>query len=121
MIIIHSTYAVQMDKKIYAHELMVHMANVALRSEECISYEFFFSVDQADKVLLVQEWRSMEAAEKHYQTAPVRMLTSELPRVLAGVIETRAFSAHKTVSKETDALSSYHANPAYFNNNRTVH
>lgn len=121
MIIIHSTYAVQMDKKAYAHELMVHMANIALRSEECISYEFFFSVDQIDKVLLVQEWRSMEAAEKHYQTAPVKMLTSELPQVLAGVIETRAFSAHASSPKQTDAFSAYHANPGYFDNNRTVH
>ncbi len=121
MIILHSTYVVQPEKKADAHQLMVHMANIALRTEECLSYEFFISVDQTDKVLLVQEWRSLEAVEKHYQSNPVRRLTRELPHVLTNQIETRSFSTQTTASSPNETLNAYRSHPGYLNNNNTLH
>lgn len=75
---------------------MVHLTNVALRFEDCISYEFFFSLDQKEKILLVQEWQSVEAAERYYRTPTIQLLTDELPEILSGKIETKAYTKSGT-------------------------
>lgn len=121
MIILHSTYVVKAEKKADAHQLMVHMANIALRTEECLRYEFFNSLDQSDKVLLVQEWRSLEAIEKYYQSNPVCQLLKELPQALSHQVETRSFLSQNASSNAEEAFSAYRSHPAYLNNNHTLH
>ena len=121
MIIIHSTYIVQPEKKAYAHQLMVHMANIALRTEACISYEFFSSLDQAEKILLTQEWHSLTDVENHYQSNPVRQLIKELPKVLANQVETRTFLNQSAHSNAEEKLNIYQTHSAYVHNNNTLH
>ncbi|MBL4608803.1 MAG: antibiotic biosynthesis monooxygenase [Pseudomonadales bacterium] len=121
VVIIHSTYPVHANKKQYAQEIMVHMTNAALRSEECISYEFFFSLDQAEKILLIQEWHSIEAAEKYYNTPTMQLLANELPLVLSGEVETKAYTknAQNTEHTPTDCLSDQAFEGS--DHNRTIH
>lgn len=119
MIIIHSTYPIQANKKQYAQEIMVHMTNAALRSEECISYEFFFSLDQTEKILLIQEWRSIEAAKKYYDTPTMQLLANELPELLAGKIQTKAYT--NTPQSETGGINANNILPELSIENRTIH
>ena len=104
MVIIHSTYPIQTDKKQYAQEIMVHMTNAALRSEDCISYEFFFSLDQTEKILLIQEWHSLEAAEKYYSTPTMQLLVDELPELLAGQVETKAYTKPSHINEQPQGM-----------------
>lgn len=122
MVIIHSTYPVRAEKKQYAQEIMVHMTNAALRSEECISYEFFLSLDQTEKIVLIQEWRSIEALEKYYNTPAMQLLANELPEVLAGQVKTKAYTKDDT--QELAQPQTLYVNEAIHeccNGNRTIH
>ncbi|MBV1869358.1 MAG: antibiotic biosynthesis monooxygenase [Gammaproteobacteria bacterium] len=119
MIIIHSTYPIQANKKQYAQEIMAHMTNAALRSEECVSYEFFFSLDQTEKILLIQEWRSVEAAKKYYDTPTMQLLASELPDLLAGAVQTKAYT--NTPQGETQGVNAKNILPEVNTENRTIH
>ena len=122
MVIIHSTYPVRAEKKQYAQEIMVHMTNAALRSEESISYEFFLSLDHTEKILLIQEWHSIEAAEKYYNTPTMQLLANELPEVLAGQVETKAYTknTHRNLV-ESKGLYEHNLTPEYDYQNTTLH
>lgn len=101
---------------------MVHMTNAALRSEECISYEFFLSLDQTEKIVLIQEWRSIEALEKHYNTPAMQLLANELPEVLAGQVKTKAYT--KNDAQELTQPQALYVNEVIherYNGDRTIH
>lgn len=98
------------------------MTNAALRSEECISYEFFLSLDQTEKIVLIQEWRSIEALEKYHNTPVMQLLANELPEVLAGQVITKAFT--KNDSQELTQPQALYVNGVIhecYNGNRTIH
>jgi quinol monooxygenase YgiN len=98
------------------------MTNAALRSEECISYEFFLSLDQTEKIVLIQEWHSIEAAEKYYNTATMQLLANELPEVLAGQVKTKAYTKNDAQNvTQPQALYASEAILDHYDQNRTIH
>ena len=99
MVLIQSLYPIISERKADILELMVHLTNAALRAEECISFEFFNSLDQPEKILLVQEWTSSDALRKHNTSSQLISLLSELPNLLSNEIKTTIFTVEPAETK----------------------
>ncbi|MBV1889330.1 MAG: antibiotic biosynthesis monooxygenase [Proteobacteria bacterium] len=105
MVVIQSLYPIISEKKDDALEIMAHMTNAALRSEECISFEFFNSLDQPEKILLVQEWTSSDALKKHNTSQQLMSLLAELPYLLSNDIKTTIFTIEPAETKFRETKS----------------
>ncbi len=91
MIIVHGTFPVKPELREDALELMHKMA-VASRAEQgCISYEFYIGLSDPNKLLLFQEWESVDALQGHFDTEHMEDFLKVLPEVLDGEVTTRRY------------------------------
>ena len=91
MIIVHGTFPIRNEVREEALRAARNMA-VASRCESgCISYEFYESLNEPDKLLLFQEWDSLDALKEHYQTDHMEVFLKKLPWLLSGEISTRRY------------------------------
>lgn len=96
MIIVHGTFPVKAEVRDDALKLMHRMA-VASRAEVgCISYEFYIALSDPNKLLLFQEWESVDALQGHFDTAHMEEFLKVLPDVLDGEVTTRRYEVRST-------------------------
>lgn len=104
MIIVHGTFPIKPELREDALELMHKMA-VASRAEDgCISYEFFVGLSDPNKLLLFQEWESVDALQGHFDTDHMEDFLKVLPDVLNGEVTTRRYEVRSSdeIDAETD-------------------
>ncbi len=91
MIIVHGTFPVKADLRDEALSLMRQMALASKDEEGCISYEFYVGISRPNSLLLFQEWESVEALQKHFETEHMEEFMKQLPEVLDGEVSTRRY------------------------------
>ncbi|XOV87451.1 MAG: putative quinol monooxygenase [Pseudomonadota bacterium] len=103
MIIVHGTFPVKPEFRDEALDLMRRMA-VASRSETgCISYEFYIGLSDPNKLLLFQEWDSVESLQGHFDTDHMEEFLKVLPDVLDGEVETRRYEVRSASEIEEES------------------
>jgi quinol monooxygenase YgiN len=94
MIIVHGTIPIRPDCREQALKLARGMS-AATRSEPgCISYDFYVGLSDPNTLMLFQEWESMDALMRHFQTSHMEEFMRALPAVVSGEITTRRYAVH---------------------------
>lgn len=101
MIIVHGIIPLRPECRDRALELARDMAEATQAEPGCISYDFYVGVSDANTLMLFQEWESMDALMKHYQTPHMETFLRELPAVVSGEIVTRRYAV-QGVSREAE-------------------
>ncbi len=106
MIIVHGQFPILKDQKERAHKLMQEMAAASRLETGCVSYEFYAALTNPCKLLLFQEWESVEALQDHFETTHMEIFLTHLPEILAGEIVTRRYEVRHqaSASEEDEAL-----------------
>ncbi|MGA1674910.1 MAG: putative quinol monooxygenase, partial [Pseudomonadales bacterium] len=89
MIIVHGIIPLRPDTRDQALAMARRMAEATQAEPGCIAYDFYVGLGDPNRLLLFQEWESMEALAAHFETPHMDQFMRELPHVLAGEIQTR--------------------------------
>ena len=81
------------------------MARLSRQESGCITYEFYVGLSNPNLVLLFQEWSSVEALERHWETDHMRIFLGQLPAILDGEVATRRYEVR---SGDDDSEKSEH-------------
>ncbi len=96
MIIVHGTFPVKPELRDDALEMMRRMS-IASRAEiGCISYEFYIGLNDANTLLLFQEWESVEALQGHFESHHMEEFLQKLPDILDGEVSTRRYEVRSS-------------------------
>lgn len=123
MIIVHGTFPVKAEVRDDALELMHKMA-VASRAEAgCISYEFYVGLSDPNKLLLFQEWESVDALQGHFDTEHMEDFLKVLPEVLDGEVTTRRYEVRTSdeIDDEADPETEFEQGPRVEPRQKIVH
>lgn len=101
MIIVHGTIPIRPDCREQALKLARGMAAATRTEPGCISYDFYVGLSDPNTLMLFQEWESMEALTRHFQTAHMEEFLRALPAVVSGDITTRRYAV-QSVDDERD-------------------
>jgi quinol monooxygenase YgiN len=102
MIIVHGTIPIRPDCREQALELAREMTRATQREPGCISYEFYVGLSDPNKLMLFQEWESMEALMRHFQTPHMEDFLRALPGVVSGEITTRRYAVQSVDQDDDD-------------------
>ena len=91
MIIVHGSFPIKAEVRDQALDLMRQMANSSQKEDGCISYEFYVGLSNPNSLLLFQEWESVNALQRHFETEHMNEFLKVLPRVLDGEVATRRY------------------------------
>lgn len=92
MIIVHGTIPVRPERREQALKLARTMTEATQAEPGCLSYDFYVGLSDPNTLLLFQEWDSMEALMRHFQTEHMEEFLRALPEVLAGEVITRRYA-----------------------------
>lgn len=84
IIVVAGTVPIQADKRNEAAAAMLEMAAKTQKEPGCISYRFFFSIENPNEVLVFEEWETAEALAAHFQTDHMAAFNKKLPSLAAG-------------------------------------
>jgi quinol monooxygenase YgiN len=101
MIIVHGIIPLRADTRDQALEMARRMASATQAEPGCIAYDFYVGLEDPNRLLLYQEWSSMEALMAHFQTPHMEAFLRDLPHVVAGEITTRRFAV-QSVEDDSD-------------------
>ncbi|MGV0036281.1 MAG: putative quinol monooxygenase [Candidatus Azotimanducaceae bacterium WSBS_2022_MAG_OTU7] len=116
MIIVHGTFPVKVEGRDAALDLMRQMANASREEEGCISYEFYVGLTDPNKLLLFQEWESVDALQEHFETDHMEEFLKLLPSVLDGEVATRRYEVK--VSNDVFEAGDFDPEQAYVEEER---
>lgn len=88
----------------------------------CISYEFYVALSDPNKLLLFQEWESVDALQGHFDTDHMEEFLKALPDVLDGEVSTRRYevrSASEMAEEHSEAEAEY--TPRYQSRDKIIH
>jgi quinol monooxygenase YgiN len=104
VIIVHGTIPIRPDCREQALELARVMAQATQAEPGCVSYDFYLGLSDANTLMLFQEWESMEALMKHFQTPHMEAFLQALPSVVAGEIITRRYLVQRVSDEAEDPV-----------------
>lgn len=104
MIIVHGTIPIRAELREQALELARGMAEATRTEPGCLSYDFYVGLSDPNTLMLFQEWESMEALMRHFQTPHMEAFLQALPKVVSGEITTRRYAV-QSVDDDPDAGS----------------
>jgi quinol monooxygenase YgiN len=104
LIIVHGTIPIRPDCRDQALALARTMAEATQAEPGCISYDFYVGLSDANTLMLFQEWETMDALMRHFQTPHMEEFLRELPNLVAGEITTRRYAVQSVTNEaaETD-------------------
>ena len=91
MIIVHGSIPIVPERREQALELAREMSDATQLEQGCISYDFYVGLQHPNTLVLFQEWETMEALMRHYQTEHMKLFMDALPEVVSGEINTRRY------------------------------
>lgn len=92
MIIVHGIIPIKPAQRDKALDLAREMSKATRTESGCISYEFYVGLRDPNTLILLQEWKDMEALAGHHRTEHRKVFLDELPNVLAGRVMTRRYA-----------------------------
>jgi quinol monooxygenase YgiN len=101
MIIVHGIIPIRPERRDRALSLAREMSEATKSEPGCISYEFYVGLSDPNTLLLFQEWESMEALTRHFQTQHMEEFLRALPAVISGDISTRRYAV-QSVDEDSD-------------------
>ncbi len=102
MIIVHGTIPIRPDCREQALELARGMTQATQAEPGCISYDFYVGLSDPNTLMLFQEWESLEALMRHFQTPHMEEFLRALPEVVSGEIATRRYQV-QSVDDDAEA------------------
>lgn len=92
----------------HGHESQVleaadRMAEAARRRPGCISYRCYSGVSEPTELLLLQEWRDLEALRDHYRGEHMRDFLAALEDLVDGEVVTKRYSVEDERPQERPA------------------
>jgi quinol monooxygenase YgiN len=82
------------------------IASASREEEGCISYRVYEDTERANDFVVVEEWESQEALDRHFRTPHVAEFMRALPAAIAGPPDVKFHSvAHSTDLADLPALS----------------
>lgn len=101
MIIVHGTIPIRPECRDQALKLARGMTEATLAEPGCLSYDFYVGLSDPNTLMLFQEWESMEALMRHFQTPHMEEFLRALPEVVSGEITTRRYAV-QSVDDDSD-------------------
>lgn len=105
MIIVHGTIPIRPDCREQALKLARGMTEATQSEPGCISYDFYIGLSDPNTLMLFQEWESMDALMRHFQTSHMEEFLRALPGVISGEISTRRYAV-QSVDDDTEESDS---------------
>jgi len=105
VIIVHGTIPVRPDCREQALKLARGMAEATRAEPGCISYDFYVGLSDPNTLMLFQEWESMEALMRHFQTSHMEEFLRALPTVVSGEIITRRYAVQSVDDDNEDTAT----------------
>lgn len=102
MILVHGTIPIRPDCREEALKLARGMTEATRAEPGCISYDFYVGLSDPNTLMLFQEWESMEALMRHFQTPHMEEFLRALPGVVSGEIVTRRYAVQSVDEDEAD-------------------
>lgn len=87
----------------------------------CISYEFYVALSDPNKLLLFQEWDSVDSLQGHFDTDHMEEFLRELPEVLDGEVTTRRYEVRSTSELAEDHEAELEPAPRYQSREKIIH
>jgi len=108
MIIVHGTFPIKTEARDDALDLMRRMSDASRAELGCVSYEFYIGLSDPNKLLLFQEWETVDALHNHFQTPHMELFLDELPKILDGEVSTRRYEVRSSDELvDEDALAEF--------------
>jgi len=101
VIIVHGTIPIRPECREQALKLARGMTEATRVEPGCLSYEFYVGLSDPNTLMLFQEWESMEALMRHFQTSHMEEFLRALPEVVSGEITTRRYAV-QSVDEDGD-------------------
>ena len=95
MVIVHGVIPIKPACREQALSLAREVSAATRNEAGCVSYEFYVGLTDPNKLILLQEWESIEALSSHFHTAHTRAFLDALPDVLAGKVHTRRYTVQE--------------------------
>ena len=102
MIIVHGSIPILPERREQALALARDMTVATQAETGCISYDFYVGLSDPNTLMLFQEWESMEALLRHFQTPHMEEFLRALPTVVAGEITTRRYAVQSVDEEGQD-------------------
>lgn len=102
MIIVQGNIPIRPDCRDQALQLARAMAEATQAEPGCISYDFYVGLSDANTLMLFQEWESMEALMRHFQTPHMEEFLRALPGLVSGEITTRRYAVQSVDDESED-------------------
>lgn len=112
MIIVHGTIPIRPDCRDQALRLARGMTEATRSEPGCLSYEFYVGLSDPNTLMLFQEWETMEALMRHFQTPHMEAFLKALPDVLSGQITTRRYAVQSVDEDEGEGGEPDDSGPA---------
>ena len=107
MVIVHGTFPVKSDMRDEALDVMRRMSQASRAEPGCVSYEFYVGLSDPNKLMLFQEWETVDALQDHFQTAHMEDFLKILPSLLDGEVSTRRYEVRTSDGYGHDDLTEF--------------
>ncbi|PCJ12603.1 MAG: hypothetical protein COB04_17545 [Gammaproteobacteria bacterium] len=94
MIVLHCTIPIREGNKENALKQFSQLAQETQCEDGCVRFEFFTSLEEPNKILLIQEWQSASDLKSHYGSQHRLSFLRQLPGLLSGAMTTRRYNVN---------------------------
>jgi len=103
MIVVQSTFQLLPSSHDTVMELMKKMMLLCQAEQGCLSYEYFVSLENPNRVILLQEWETADDLQDHYQTKHMEDFIVSLGSHLEAPISSHSYASSPADAWEREA------------------
>lgn len=104
MIIVKGAIPVMADRRDEALELISHLARRSRTERGCLDYDVCVRLDQPNTVVLFQQWRDIDALERHFASGHVEEFIDTITDLIEGDVESIRFEVlSEQVTEDTES------------------
>tara|TARA_Y100001947_G_C10122993_1_gene212120 strand:+ start:129 stop:467 length:339 start_codon:yes stop_codon:yes gene_type:complete len=92
MIVVQGNIPLKAEARDRAIKLAMEIEGISKQEVGCLGYQFYVALTDPLELVLFQQWESVEALRKHYQTDHMSRFMKELPDLVSGDIVTRRYA-----------------------------
>ncbi|HJO12679.1 MAG TPA: putative quinol monooxygenase [Gammaproteobacteria bacterium] len=90
---VQSTFYLIPETRTDLLELMRDMVKQSRKEAGCLKYEYFEGISNPNHLVLVQEWKSADCLQNHYQSRHMEEFLSQLSDFLKAPVSTRSYAS----------------------------
>ena len=99
MIVVQGNIPLKAEARDRAIKLAMEIEGISKQEVGCLGYQFYVALTDPLELVLFQQWESVEALRKHYQTDHMNRFMKELPELVSGDIVTRRYAIEPSVDE----------------------